>query len=170
MKVTGYQLREAIKRATKRADLSRRVFQESATAFADEKKDPLAAGTAFEQRGIDVAELQALQQQYNHSVVLPAICLRGKPMTLAVAVKLVGHAGALEKEWGNMAAAKRERYGRDPATERDNTKTYATKLVTPELALAQAEQHGGYAARLRAAIAVANNTVIDLDCNPELLQ
>ena len=169
MKVTGYQLREAIKRATQRAEMSRNVFKDSATGFEDESKDPMTSATAFDNCGVDVALLQALQQQYNQTVMLEGISVRNAPVSLAVGVKLVGHAGAIEKEWRNMASAKRERYGSDPATERDNTKTYAKKLVTPAMAMRQSEICGAFAAKLRAAIAVANNTALDMDIDPALL-
>ena len=170
MKVTGYQLREAIKRATQRAEMARLVFKDSVVGFEDESKNPMAAALAFEQRGTEVALLQALQQQYNQAVVLEGIEVCGKPITLAVGVKLVGHAGAIEKEWRQMAAAKRERYSSDPITERDCNKVYAKKLVTPELAMAQSESHGAFAAKLRAAIAVANNTQLIMDVDPALVQ
>lgn len=169
MQVTGYQLREAVKRATQRCEMARNVFKDSAVGFDDEAKDPIAAAAAFDKRGIDVAFLQALQQQYNQTVTLPGIKVRGMPVTLAVGVKLIGHAGAIEKEWRNMAAAKRERYGADPATERDTSKVYAKKLVTPDMAVARSEATGAFAAELRAAIAVANNTVLDMDIDPTLL-
>lgn len=169
MQVTGYQLREAIKRATQRCEMARNVFKDSATGFDDEAKDPIKAAIAFDERGTDVALLQALQQTYNQNVVLQGIKVRDMPVTLAVGVKLVGHAGAVEKEWRNMASAKRDRYSSDPATERDTSKIYARKLVTPAMAVARSEVAGAFAAQLRAAIAVANNTTLDMDIDPALL-
>lgn len=163
MKVTGYRLREAIKRAVQRNDIAKQMFRDSVMGFDGEAKDPVAAGEAYSVTGTNVALLQAAQQRYNDSIVLDDVQVNGRPVTLAVAVKLVGHAGSVEKEWRTIATGKKERvYGSDPSLERDTSKLYAKKLVTPAEALARSDAAGKFAAELRAAIAVANNTELDI--------
>lgn len=169
MKVTGYKLREAIRRAVQRYDLAQRVFQDSQMGFSDETKDPIAAAAAYNAAGIAVAQLQSLQQRYNDQVII-TIDSADVPakMTLATAVKLVGHCGALEKQWRTVAVGKKERHSFvDPGLERDNSKTYAKRMVTVQQAAEFADKAGNTAARLRAAIAISNNEERDIDGVPE---
>lgn len=166
MKVTGYQLREAIKRQVQRCEMAKDVFRGSYVGFDGEDKDPVAAGTMFYEAGTSVALLQAAQQRYNDRVT---VTHKGEPITLAVAVKLIGHLGAYEKEWRTIASQKKERsYGSDPTLERDTTKIYAQRLISTATAFSLAEAAGKDAAQLRAAIATANNTELDIDL-PETL-
>lgn len=161
MKVTGYQLREAIKRQVQRTEMAKDVFRSSYVGFDDDTKDPVKAGCLFLESGTNVALLQAAQQRYNDSV---GVSHKGGIISLAVAVKLVGHLGAYEKEWRTIASQKKERsYGSDPTLERDTTKVYAKRLITTDEAFAFAEAAGKEAAQLRAAIATANNIERDID-------
>lgn len=161
MNVTGYKLREAIKRHVQRADMAKNIFRDSFAGFDDEHKDPVAAAAAFYDAGVAVATLQAAQQHYNDRILLQ---FGHEQITLAVAVKLVGHLGAFEKEWRTIASQKKERsYGSDPSLERDTTKIYARRLVSTADAFAAAEAAGKQAAQLRAAIATANNVELCID-------
>lgn len=161
MKVTGYQLREAIKRQVQRTEMAKDVFRSSYVGFDDDTKDPVKAGCLFLESGTNVALLQAAQQRYNDRVT---VSHKGEIVTLAVAVKLIGHLGAYEKEWRTIASQKKERsYGSDPTLERDTTKIYAKRLISTDTAFSLAEAAGKDAAQLRAAIATANNTELDID-------
>ena len=172
VKVTGYLLREAVRRWMQRAEMAKKVFKGSVWCFPGETKDLIKAGNSNFEAGEAVAILQAAQQQYNQLVTLPAgFAVRGKPMSLAVAVKLIGHAGSCEKEWRMVVTDEsgRDRHTlRNPERERSKENEYAAKSVTDEVALKEAEKAGNFAASLRAAIAVANNTAVEMELDPQL--
>lgn len=168
MTVTGYQLREALRKWVQRQDMAKKVFENSKFAFAGEHKDITAAASHFFKAGVNVALLQAAQQAYNQLVPLDSPYLRMtlgiNDLTLAIGVKLIGHAGCFEKAWRNVVSGptKKPFYG-DDDRRRSKDDEFAQPTIGDNEALAHAEKAGSIAAQLRAAIATANGTSIDLN-------
>ncbi len=157
MKVTGYQLREAIKRWQLRRDTAAAQFTDSLKAFpGEDKPDPREIMERLYTAESSIAVLQAAQARYNLSIVI------SNDFSLHEAVKLVGGAGRREKMWRNVAAPQKNKYeiNRD---ERDKDAVVARPTVSQGQAMELADQAAGSASFLRSAIAVANATERDLD-------
>lgn len=170
MKTTGYALKQAIKQQELRKDTAANMFNGSLKAFPDEKKDPpqrviaqfLTAETA-------VAKLQVAQMRYNLAVQVNAA---GEKMTLAEAIKRVGGEARTEKYWRTAAGLTNDRHSRYGADdERDPTKVVSVATITPQESVASAVQAAKRAGALRAAIAVGNTEVVEIeDLNPALFE
>lgn len=168
MKVTGYQLRELLRRAVTRRDLASQQFRESLWAFAGESMlgKPVDIADDFSYADETVALLEEAQQLYNARVNVSVL---GKTFTLAQAVKRVGGAGRLDKMWRIAALdTGRDRYDSQRRT-RSKDEIQAERQVSVSEAIQRADKASQFASALRAAIASANNTEVDLDINPELV-
>lgn len=162
MQVTGYTLREAIRRQQLRRDTIAAQFSDTLHLFeGEEKQTPDEVAAALMKSEQAVAALQAAQDKYNLHVRV-AGKLIGE-MTLCTAIKLVGGSGRLEKLWRTAAAPKQDRYdvGRDLIRNKDEVR--ARPAMSPRDLTDRATKAASYAGALRAAIAEANSTKINIE-------
>lgn len=166
MKVSGYQLREAIKAQAARRDFAASQFTDVLKAFPDEHKPaPGDVGAELLKAEEAVAKLQVAQMRYNLQVYLP-----GGELTLAQAIKMIGGVGRAEKLWRAAAAPKKDRYSLHNEDSRAKDTLVAAPTVSRETAHELATKLARHAATLRQGIAVANATVIDvIDLDASLL-
>jgi hypothetical protein len=168
MKVTGYQIREALRRWHDRRDIHSRTFTEALWQFStDQNGNPVEIAQMYEKADRAIAALEVAQQEYNQRVTVK---LSDGEFKLSVAVKRVGGAGRLTKMWRSAATST----GRDRYSYRENRRSkddeFAKRMVAQPVAMEQADKAAQYASQLRAAIAVANGTEIELESvDPNLL-
>lgn len=161
MRVTGYALREAIKRHTLRRDTAASMFVGTLKQFPDDKKPlPDEVMLTFVASDLAIAALQTAQMRYNLGQVVK---IGSQAISLAEAIKRVGGVGRCEKMWRAAAAPERDRYSTREDDERDPTRVRSAIIVTPLEAADRALLAGKQAAELRQAIAVANATPIDVE-------
>lgn len=159
MKVTGYKLREAIRRVELQRDTVAGLFKDSLYVFEGEAKaDPIELMKKFRDAEYAVAALQEAQQRYNLRVSF-VVC--GKVLSLAVAVKMLGGAGRTAKMWRDAIAKREDRYGRDLERSRDTEA--AKRVVAYDVALREANKADAYAGELRAAVAAGNATEMEIE-------
>lgn len=162
MKVTGYLIREAIKRHELRRDTSAKTFPEVLHSFVgDNKHTPDEIIARFRASEDAVAALQVAQARYNLIIEITAL---DQKMTLMEAVKRIGGAGRLEKMWRDSVIPKSDRYSyRDESMERDTTKVYAKPTMTQDEREDRANKAASRASAIRAAIAAGNATEVDAE-------
>lgn len=158
IKVTGYQIREAIRKWNLKRDMLAAAFKDSLKRFQDEQKpDPSDVMRDYKIADRTIALLQVAQDHYNLGITIDD---KGTP--LAIGVKLLGGAGRMEKMWRSVAAPEENRYGGDGSVRRADEVT-AAPTVTKAEAFHLAEEAGNYSAELRKAIATANATMFEVD-------
>jgi len=168
MKVTGYQLREALRRWRDRRDIHSRTFSDALWQFEGENQgNPVEIAQEYEKADRAIAALESAQQEFNQRVTVK---LSDGTFKLSVAVKRVGGAGRLTKMWRSAATST----GRDKYSYRENRRNkddeFATRRVDQPTCMQKADDAAVYASKLRAAIAVANGTEIDIESvDPNLL-
>jgi hypothetical protein len=168
MKVTGYMIREALKRLDLKLKALDSQFDESRFFFEGEEKTPIttvAENIARTENMIGV--LQEIRARYNLGVtVRPG----GVSMTLLTAIKVVGGLGRLEKKWRDFSSTsgRRRSYDSDGPSEMDPTKKYAQRSITTTQAMELATEVSRKASDLREALAVGNAAELDLDVDPAL--
>lgn len=162
-KVTGYQLREALKRWVMRRDTASKQFNETLFQFEEDKNPsdftPEAVAGEFRKADEAVATIEAAQQAYNLKV---SFKVQGQDMTLSYAVKRVGGAGRLDKMWRSAATDTGEdRYSIRNKTRQEGERR-AQKMIAPTKAMSIADEAARFAGALRAEIAKANATEVAL--------
>lgn len=167
-KVTGYQIREAIKRQTLLRDTAASMFTDSLKRFASEDKpSPDDMMVDFYKADKAIVKLQVAQMQYNLAVKLTTQVDR-KPITLAEAVKRLGGASRCEKMWRTAATPETHLF-RGDTRRKDEERAISTLTLSEAAKRSSAAAKG--VAQLRQAIAIANATEIDLeDLDESLLQ
>lgn len=170
MKVTGIQLREAIKRWNLRKESAASQFSESLWQFEDdgERTSPTDLMDMFQKAEAAIAQLQVAQTRYNLAV---KVKVQNWNMTLCEAVKQVGGAGRMQKMWRGAAVDKgRDRYSYRELT-RNQNEVRAQRQVSIKEALAKASETAVLAGAFRNAIAVGNTTEIEVeDLRAELFE
>ena len=167
MKVTGYMLREALKRWQLKRDSAVALFESSLKKFDDETKDPPAlVMRAFMDAERAIAQIQAAQATYNGLI---KVTVQDTVMSLNAAVKMLGGASRREKLWRDVATPSRSAYGYNDGV-RSKDQEVAKPTITQKDAAALAVEAGKYTSALRAAIAVANGNEVDLDISAGLLE
>lgn len=168
-KITGYQLREAIKRWELHKSTAAKQFDESLWAFeGDDKASPGELADTFLKAEDAVAKLQTLQARYNLSVVVDVL---GSKMSLCQAVKMVGGAGRHEKMWRNAATNSGQcgyAYGQNPMS-RKTDEVHAKRTVSVKEAIERADRAARLASALRSAIALGNGQEREMEVPSELL-
>jgi|SRR6188508_2744355 len=172
MKVTGYRLREALRRWQLRRDAAAGQFTDSLTAFPGEtKKHPTEIAAAVLSAETAIATLQAQQAVYNLQV---RVNVHGVgPATLLECIKHVGGLERLVAMWSNAAKLKKDRMAgwREDSNLRDSTKQAATRTITYEDAAKKAALYDRSRAAYIEAMNVGNANEIDLaDLSPALLE
>jgi len=162
MKITGYKLKETIKRAEMVRDTVASHFNGSLHKFeGDEKDGPQDVVQKFRKADLALAKVQTIQAQYNLAVEVEVL---GEKMTLMEAVKRVGGAGRVEKMWRSASGEKRDRYSyRDDDITRDKDQIRAQPTINKSQALELAQEAAKLAGALRAAIADGNSVAVELD-------
>lgn len=175
MKITGYRLREALRKWQLRRDAATSQFEGSLAKFKDESKAPpgdIARRIAEAEAAI--CHLQLAQAQYNARVVITAV--GGGPMVLLAAIKAVGPLTRAEKMWRSAAGVdettkkRRTIYSGILAT-RSKDNEAAEPTITPDEAAKHAEAAGRELSRLREAIAAGNTHEVEIEnLNAALLE
>ncbi len=166
MKVTGYQLREAIKQHELRRDTASREFADSLKKFPGEEKDaPTQVVDRFLESEKAIAQLQVAQMRYNLAITveLPVFTGFTSKIPLAEAIKRVGGEGRVEKMWRTATNPKAERYSYGNDDERDPTRVRAVQTIATGEMVKLATVAGKRAGSLRAAIATANAREVEIE-------
>jgi hypothetical protein len=155
IKVTGFQLRNALNSLRLQRDAAYRTLEASQFAFEGEIKDPIAASVEVEALETRIAKIETAQMAYNLAI---NVTFQGQPVSLAFAVKHVGGRGRIAKQWRGVVAPKKDRYSTydDLTRVRDNDKEVAKQVVDMPVAFQQFQGQEKAAVDLRNAIAVAN--------------
>lgn len=169
MKVTGITLREGMRKWQTRLEVAAKQFTESLWQFPDDNRK-LASPTELSKQFLEadeaIAAIQTAQQQYNLNNIMD---FRGKKISLAMAVKLIGGAGRHEKMWRSAATDS----GRDKYSYRENTRKaddiHAERQVTVADAMRHAEEASSYASALRSVIALANAKEMEVTLDSKYL-
>lgn len=161
MKVTGHQLREALKRWELKRDGLSAILDDSLTAFPGEEK-PKPASLIDQIAAVEtaIAALQLAQAQYNLEV-------RFDGYPLVFWVKRLGGYVRAEKLW-KKAAPKASRASLYGIEERDPTKSYAQSAVTAAEAMQEQLAAAKTTSDLRAKVAAANAAEVALDVSADL--
>lgn len=170
MKITGYQIRAALRGFELDRKVAARQFKDSLHFFEGEQKgNPDELMGRFCDSETRVARLQVLQARYNLAVNVKVM---DETMTLHEAVKAVSGANRTEKMWRDCAHKKQARrgYGTDANLQRKDDDVFAQRAVTIDEAAVRAKVAGRYAAALKEAIQVGNATSIDLDAPANLFE
>lgn len=168
MKITGWQLREALKMWELRKGAAEKLFPESLHKFKGEEKDsPQSIIDQYLKAETAIARIQVAQMRFNLAV---NVTVENTSMTLAEAIKRVGAAGRVEKMWGTITP-KKDRYSLDFATTRDPSQERAEATVSIREGTKLAEQASKRASAFRAAINTANGKEADIaDLDPGLFE
>lgn len=163
MKVTGYKLREALRRWQLRRDTAAGQFDKSLMAFPGEDKakpDDIASAVLVAEQAI--ASLQTTQTRYNVAVTVHAGEF-GK-LTLLGCVKRIGGLARVEKMWRGAAGTEKKRASLYEALHaRDKDQVQAVRTVSYDDASKRAEAIGRQLAALREAIATGNATELAIE-------
>ncbi len=169
MKITGYQLREAIKVWQLRKTAAEAVFTNSLSKFNDEEKEtPLAIADQILAAEQAIVRLQVAQMQYNLAVT---VTVPGySSLTLAEVIKLAGVVGRIEKIWSGASSSIQRNNGYRGMV-RDPSQDHAKPTVTAKDILLQTSTHSKKAGALRAALGAGNSQEVDIaDLDAALLE
>ncbi len=166
MEVTGYRIREALRRWQLRRDTAAGEFKGTLLAFPDDQKptpDSVAERLAVAEAAI--SSLQVTQSSYNLGV---QVLVGGELRSLMHCIKLVGGLGRLERAWRDAAVEKEDRYGYGSG-ERTAGTVVKARTISHEEAAKRTERYAAELAELREAIALGNSTPLDIDLDVRLL-
>jgi len=161
MNVTGYKLREALRRWQLRRDTASGQFSKVLIAFPNEKKpSPYEIAEQVLTAELSIANLQAAQSYYNSQV---RVMVGATEITLLECIKRVGGLGRVEKMWRTAATVKEDRYAslHDIRT-RKADEVVAERTVTYEEAGKNAAELGQRLGAYREAIAIGNAREVDI--------
>jgi hypothetical protein len=169
MKVTGYQLREAIKQQTLKRDSLASSFNGTLKVFPEDKKEsPNDVMNDFLAAELAVTKLQLAQMRYNLAVQVNVL---GERITLAEAIKRVGGPARAEKMWRSVNSPKRDSYYNRDDDEIDPNKIRAVSVITAKESLKLAQGAAKHAGAFRAAIATGNAVEVEIeDLSSELFE
>lgn len=162
MKVTGFQIREAMRRWELRRETAANQFTDSLLAFRDEQKaTPDEVMKGFVDAEAAVAKLQTAQAKLN---LVVTVDVQGTKMPLIEAIKRLGGAGRAEKMWRQAAGGtKKDRYGyRDENVRREGEERAASTISQKE-AISRATKAGSFASAVRNAIAKGNTVEVEIE-------
>lgn len=163
MKITGYAIREALRRWQLRRDTAESQFTGTLLKFEDETKSSpeeiirltLEAETA-------IARLQILQTRYNLAVTISVEGI-GSHVTLLECIKRFGGLGRVEKLWRQASTEKADRYGYVDRSVRDKDQIVAQRAISYEVASKHTIESGRSLGKLREAVAVGNAREIEFE-------
>jgi hypothetical protein len=161
MEVTGYKLREALRRQTLRRETAASQFKDSLKKFPDEVKatpDQVIKRVRDAEENISI--LQVAQTRYNLAV---RVEVPGKGrVTLLECVKRIGGLGRIEKTWRSAATIKERGLFDDERTQ-DPGVVRQERQISIDDASARTEQIDRELALLREVIAVGNAHKVDME-------
>jgi hypothetical protein len=164
MDVTGYRIREALRRQQLRRDTAAGQFHSSLHAFPDQtepKATPDQVVARIQQAETSIARLQVAQTRYNLAVRVD-VAGEGR-LSLLECIKRIGGLGRVEKRWREAATVKEDRYGYGSNLTRDKDQVVAVRQISLEDASARTEAVDRKLATLREAIAVGNAQQIGIE-------
>lgn len=183
MKITGYKLREALKKQELRRDAALAQFKSSLYRFeGDDKLSPDDVMKTITEAETAIAKIQAAQTEYNSKIQVTvsfSATRNGKKeaqsekMSLCAAVKTLGGAGRVEKLWRDAAGTKqdtRRYYDEKAEMTRQTDHVYAKSVLTPKETLERAHWAASWSAALRSSVAAANATEVEIDLDSSLLE
>lgn len=163
MKVTGYAIREALRRWQLRRDTAESQFTGTLLRFEDEKKpSPEEIVKLTLEAEIAIARLQLLQTRYNLAVTVTVDGI-GSHLTLLECIKRFGGLGRVEKLWKVASTEKSDRYGYSDRSVRDKDQIIAQRAVTYEEAARHTIEAGRTVGKLREAVAVGNAREVEFE-------
>jgi hypothetical protein len=161
MKVTGYQLREAITMWKLRKTTAEGQFSDSLAKFEEEVKDsPVEVVRQVLEAESAIVALQVAQMRYNLAVKVTLNDPAGE-VTLAEAIKLSGVVSRAEKIWAGAATASRDPYRNHRV--RDPNQILAYTTITPKQVLEETSRLTKRAGALRAAIGAGNTREVEIE-------
>lgn len=164
MRVTGYAIREALRRWQLRRETAESQFKGTLMKFKDEQKaSPQDIIDQLLQAEIAVARLQVLQTTYNTRVTVSVEGI-GSNMTLLECIKRFGGLGRVEKLWRVASTEKSDRFDySERTTVRENDRVYAERAISYEDAAKQTIAAGKLLGKLREAVAVGNARELEFE-------
>lgn len=171
LKLTGYGLKEIIKKLERRRDTVKQQFEESLYFFQGETKLTEANDTAnrlshkYEELERNIALVQAVQAVYNTSLT---ITVQGEKYNLSHAIKLLGGAERIEKLWQKAAETGTPAYSSYDRV-RVTGQEHAKRSILISTAIERAEKASTFVGALRAAIAVANSTEKEVSLSEDMI-
>jgi hypothetical protein len=167
LKVTGYQLREAL-RHWRSVQEGLAIDLKGSLYYFDikEKIDPLVVAEDYRAAEDAVASIEEAQQKYNLRVTMT---ISDEPKTLTYAIKALGMAGRYAAVWKSVANDKQNiRWGESYERVRNKDEVHAKRTISKETATKMRTAANKYASDLRQAIALANASKLEIDI-PEYL-
>jgi|SRR5688572_1141315 len=162
MKVTGYAIREALRRWQLRRDTAESQFVGSLMRFeGDQKSTPEEIVRITLEAETAIARLQTLQTRYNLNVQVTVDGF-GR-ISLLECIKRFGGLGRVEKLWRKAATEKEDRYGLIDRNVRDKDQVVATRSISFEEASKRTIEAGKQLGALREAVAVGNARDVDFE-------
>ena len=164
MKVTGYDLREALRRWQLRRDTATSQFPKVLTAFKGESKaSPADIAERVSIAENAIARLQTAQAAYNIAV---RVVVDDEECSLLQLIKHIGGLGRVEKMWRTAATGKEERFGftlRAESPTRKADEIVAERTISYEEAGKRAADYGKTLGEYRKAIAIGNAREVDIE-------
>lgn len=169
MKITGYQLREALRHW--RSVLEGLAIDLKGSLYyfdIKEKIDPLIIAEDYKTAEDAVSRIEEAQQRYNLRINLT---IADEPQTLTYAIKALGMAGRYAAIWKAVASDKQSKRGWDDSYDRVRNKddVHAKRTISKETASKMRTAANRYAADIRQAIALANASNIEIDIPENLI-
>lgn len=161
MKITGYQLREAIKVWQLRKTAAEAAFTDSLTKFKDDnKEEPSVAADRVVEAETAIVRLQVAQMKYNLAVKVDVAGVG--EITLAEVIKLAGATSRIEKVWSGATSTlnMNARYSHGV---RDPNHDHAKAAVTPKEILERTSGLTKRAGALRAALGAGNTREVPIE-------
>jgi len=164
MKVTGYQLREALRHWRTVLDGAATDLKNSLYYFDDnDKVDPIVVAEDYKKAEDAVAKLEEAQQRYNLYVKVE---IAGEEKTLAYAIKAIGMASRFASTWKILTVDKetsRRGWGDTYDRVRNKDEVHAKRSIAKEDATKVRNAANKHAADIRQTVALANATKVDID-------
>lgn len=169
MEVTGYRIREALRRQQLARDTADGQFKDSLHAFENEvKQSPQEVMEKVLKAETAIAKLQVIQTRYNLGVVVD---VQGEGRcTLMECIKRIGGLGRVEKRWRSAATVKEDRYGYGSDLTRNKDQMVAQRTITLDEASAKTAAFDRRLAALREAINIGNGQKLELDLDVALFE
>jgi hypothetical protein len=169
MKVSGYQLREALRHWRSVLE-GLAVDLKGSLYYFDikEKINPLAVAEDYIAAEDAVAKIEEAQQKYNLRVTLT---ISDEPCTLTYAIKALGMAGRYAAIWKSVVSEKQSTRGWGDSSDRVRNKddVHAKRSISKEAASKMRTAANKHAGDLRQAIALANAQTLEIDIPENLI-
>ena len=169
MKVTGYQLREALRHWRSVLDGLANDLKGSLYYFEPKEKiNPLVVAKDYVAAEDAVAKIEEAQQKYNLRVTMT---IADEPRTLTYAIKALGMAGRYAAVWKSVATDKQNTRGWGDTYDRVRNKddVHAKRSISKEAASKMRTAANKHASDIRQAIALANASTLDIDIPENLI-